>query len=84
MTTQCCENCQYVGLLLPDNETTIKPGNIILLQRFDVDRWKVDFGWYSYEGNRKVCGWYLTKESDPNVVKPILETDLYDIYIIEM
>ena len=82
-TQTCCSCCEQVGLSIPDNKICIYPGNIVILSRFSTIRWAVGFGWFSYEGNRKICGWYLTQVDHPNIVKPIQETDLYDIYTVE-
>lgn len=68
-------------LEVPNANTTISPGYKIQLGRFDAQVWIVRYGWYSFGGNRSVCGWYLESESD-NVIKPIFKIDLDDIYII--
>jgi len=69
-------------LALPDGVTFIHPDDVILLSRFSSIKWVVGFGWFSYEGNRKICGWYLTQLDKPEIIKPIQETDLYDIYLV--
>lgn len=61
---------------------TIKPGDIVKLGRFNSDSWLVDHGWYSFAGNRSVCGWYLTNTTS-RVVKPLQLPDLDDIYLVE-
>jgi len=68
-------------LEVPNANTTISPGYKIQIGRFDAQVWIVRYGWYSFGGNRSVCGWYLESESD-NVIKPIFKIDLDDIYII--
>lgn len=83
-TQSCCSCCEKTGLKLPNLKVCIYPGNVVVLGRFSSIKWKVGFGWFSYEGNRKICGWYLTQLEDPNKIKPIQETDLYDIYTLEM
>ena len=80
---QTCISCQNFRLYLPDNSNFIKVGDVIVLGRFESERWCVCFGWYSYDGNRKICGWYLKSLIDSNRVKSIQDTDLYDIYVIE-
>lgn len=84
MAYQCCTCCNKQGLSVPNCKTTIYPDNIVVLGRFSTIRWRVGFGWFSYEGNRQICGWYLTQIDNPKSVKPIQETDLYDIYILEV
>lgn len=68
-------------LYIPDSNLTITPGVKVKLHRFDAQIWIVRFGWYSFGGNRAVCGWYLQKEFE-DVVKPIFKIDLDDIYVI--
>lgn len=68
-------------LEVPNANTTISPGYKIQIGRFDAEVWIVRFGWYSFGGNRSVCGWYLESESS-NAIKPIFKIDLDDIYII--
>ncbi len=76
-------NCPGQGLKLPEKPLYIYPGNIITLGRFSAVKWRVCFGWFSYEGNRKICGWYLTRFDRPCVIKPIQEIDLYDVFVVE-
>lgn len=71
-------------LILPDNEKYLVPGNIVVLGRFSTTKWKVGYGWYSFSGNREVCGWYLSRVDDESIVKPIEKTDLYDIYFLQL
>lgn len=68
-------------LEVPNAKTTISPGYKIQIGRFNAQVWIVRFGWYSFGGNRSVCGWYLESESS-NDIKPIFKIDLDDIYII--
>ena len=70
-------------LYLPDSSTYLVPGNKVKLHRFDAQIWIVRFGWYSFGGNRAVCGWYLQKEFESEV-KPIFQIDLDDIYVISV
>ncbi len=76
----CCANNR---LNLPNKKFTIKPGDIIVIGRFSSIRWKVGYGWFSFDGNRKICGWYMKQIEDPKIVKPIQEIDLYDVYIVQ-
>lgn len=75
--------CQNSGLSLPNINICIYPDDVIVLGRFSAVRWKVSYGWFSYDGNRKICGWSLSQVDNPEVVKPIQDTDLYDVYTIE-
>lgn len=70
-------------LEVPNANTTISPGYKVQLGRFDAQVWIVRFGWYSFGGNRSVCGWYLESESSDDI-KPIFKIDLDDIYIISV
>ena len=70
-------------LEVPNAGTTISPGYKIKIGRFSDKLWTVCFGWYSFGGNRAVCGWYLESE-DAGEVKPIFRIDLDDIYIISV
>lgn len=70
-------------LEIPSVGLTISPGNHIRLGRFDNTVWLVNHGWYSYGGNRPICGWYLQNIQKPEVVKPIHPDDLDDCYLIE-
>ena len=69
------------GLNIPNSQEYIYQGDIVCLGRFETQEWTVKFGWYSFGGNRPICGWYL--ESDGGrTVKPIQLPDLDDIYVI--
>ena len=68
-------------LNLPDKPYCIHPGDIVKLGRFSNLSWQVCFGWYSWGGNREVCGWYLI--SDKQEIKPLQKTDLDDIYFLK-
>ena len=69
------------GLNIPNTTEYLYQGDIVRLGRFQSKEWTVKFGWYSFGGNRPVCGWYM--ESDEGLtVKPIQLPDLDDIYVI--
>lgn len=68
-------------LEVPDKNVHIHPGDVVKLHRFENKEWIVGFGWFSFGGNRPMCGWYLSTEADMTV-KPLLLPDLDDIYII--
>ena len=78
-----CIECKHHKLILPDKKTCIRPGTTVVFNRFDTQRWVIDYGWYSAGGNRKVCGWYCYQECNRKNVKPVEEIDLYDIYLIQ-
>ena len=66
---------------LPNSQQSIRPGNIVKLNRFATQSWKVCYGWYEFGGNRPVCGWYLEKDNGLTI-KPLQLPDLDDIYLI--
>ena len=68
---------------IPDFDIELTPGSRVKLGRFDVQTWLVSYGWYSWGGNREVCGWYLTDIKNPFDLKPLQKTDLDDIYLVE-
>ena len=70
-------------LEVPDTHIYLNPGMKVKLGRFSQERWIVEYGWYSFGGNRPVCGWYLTDIQDSSIVKPIQLQDLSDIFIVE-
>ena len=70
-------------ITLPGNLGYIVPGCRVKLSRFESIVWVVSHGWYSWGGNRPVCGWFLTDMKCPKTVKPLQLTDLDDIYVIE-
>lgn len=82
-------DCLYIQI--PNADCVIRPGNVVKLGRFDNTRWVVGYGWYSWGGNRPVCGWYLAEMTDKchkhdkiaKEVKPLQLPDLDDIYVIE-
>lgn len=77
--------CPASGLSLDNGlGITIYPGNIVILGRFQSKRWEVGYGWFSYDGHRQICGWYLTDEEDPSITKPIQDIDLLDVYAVEV
>ena len=69
-------------LELPNSNLHITPGCQVKLGRFDTTIWSVAYGWYTWGGNRSVCGWYLYN-THLSEIKPLQETDLDDIYLIE-
>ena len=72
----------FMELVIPEYDITIHPGDIIKIGRFDRISWLVGYGWYSWGGNRPVCGWFVTNELTKEV-KPLYYTDLEDTYLVE-
>nr|DAJ50897.1 MAG TPA: hypothetical protein [Caudoviricetes sp.] len=70
-------------LRIPGTEDVLRPGYTVKLGRFDTTVWTVCFGWYSASGNRPCCGWHLTAD-EGKVTKPLQNTDLADIYVINL
>lgn len=64
-----------------NTEIDLHPGDVIRLGRFSLVSWIVQYGWYTWGGNRPVCGWSL-RDTSTGDVKPLQETDLYDIYLV--
>lgn len=71
-------------LYVPELRLTLRNGSRVKLGRFDSTMWVLSHGWYSWGGNRPVCGWYLTNMENPAEVKPLQKPDLDDIYLAEM
>lgn len=69
---------------IPNRNVAIYPGCRIKLGRFDSTIWIASHGWYSWGGNRPVCGWYLTDVKNPQRVKPLQLPDLDDIHFIQI
>ena len=76
--------CGKLELHIPDSNRVIRPGCRVKIGRFKTTVWELSHGWYSWGGNRPVCGWYMTDTSDPTRVKPLQLPDLDDIYFIEI
>lgn len=77
-------NCDDIKLEIPGTEHIyLHPGSKIRIGRFSGDMWCVNFGWYSYGGNREVCGWYL-RSCSTDKIRPLQKPDLTDIYMINV
>lgn len=74
---------ECIKLNVPGTDIFITPGCKVKLGRFESEIWVCKHGWYSYAGNRQVCGWYMYSKDNPSKIKPISMTDLDDIYLIE-
>lgn len=75
--------CNCLTINIPGQTTCLRPGCKIKLGRFDNIIWILLHDWYSYGGNRPVCGWYMVSKDDPSMIKPLSKPDLDDIYLIE-
>lgn len=75
---------EKMSIELPEFKITLFEGSKVKLGRFDTTSWILSHGWYSWGGNRPVCGWFLTNVDDPAELKPLQKTDLDDIYLVEM
>ena len=71
-------------LQVPNLQLSLHPGDVVKLYRFSDERWKVNFGWFSYGGNKPMNGWYLVSLRQANRIKPLSLSDLEDIYLIDM
>lgn len=71
-------------LNIPEHNICLHPGDTVKLCRFSQTFWVVGYGWYSFGGNRPVCGWYLTDKNNPDTVKPLQLPDTDDIYLVEV
>ena len=72
----------HIELFVPELHMVLQPGCKVKLGRFETTLWTVAYGWYTWGGNRPVCGWYLIDESNPADLKPLERPDLDDIYVI--
>lgn len=68
---------------IPGCELCLTPGTHVRLGRFRPDSWRVGYGWYACDGNRPICGWYLTNDLTKQI-KSLQWSDLDDIYVVEM
>lgn len=68
-------------LQIPNNNMYLVPGDIIRIGRFSEVDFEVQYGWYTWGGNRPVCGWSL-RNIETGDVKPLQSIDLIDAYMI--
>lgn len=75
----------YDNISIELNKINLKlePGCVLKLGRFESTSWRLQFGWYSWGGNRPMCGWYLVNTTDPKLLKPLQFADLNDVYLVE-
>lgn len=75
--------CEYIDMQLRISEhICLRPGHKIRIGRFSDTTWDVKFGWYSYGGNREVCGWYLQSCDNKHKIRPLQKPDLTDTYMV--
>lgn len=74
---------QCLKIDIPNSNRCLKPGCQIRIGRFDTKTWRLQYGWFTFSGNRAICGWYLVNVSDCTEIRPLQQTDLIDIYFIE-
>lgn len=67
---------------IPGTNEYLQQGYKVKLGRFNTEKWVLNHGWFEYDGNKPMCGWYLTN-IDTFKIKPLLKPDLIDIYIVE-
>lgn len=81
----CCEynHKMNLELNLGDICTILHPGDTIKIGHFSQTYWTVGYGWFKFDENRSICGWYLTSNDSQHIVKPITDADIIDIYLIE-
>lgn len=72
----------HVTLFIPDFNIVLRPGCKVKLGRFESTTWQLTHGWYTWGGNRPVCGWYLFDLEDVRNIKPLEQPDLDDIYLV--
>lgn len=76
-------NISELACTCPDSDVILHPMNKIKLGRFSYDIWTVMYGWYSWGGNRRTCGWYVVNDRDKSI-RPLYDIDLIDIYLLEI
>ena len=71
-------------LPVPNLQISLHPGDIVKLQRFSSELWVVNYGWFSFGGNKPMNGWYLVSKTHNTRIKPINLSDLDDIYQVDL
>lgn len=74
-------DCMCINI--PECGICLRPGMKIKIGRFSNTIWRLDHGWFSFSGNRPICGWFLTDMTDNQNVRPLQKSDLADIYSVE-
>ena len=74
----------YCNVLeIPNTCLKLHPGDIIKIGRFSTIAWIVGYGWYKFDNNRSICGWYITNLDEHSKMKPITDADMIDIYLVQ-
>ena len=73
---------ECVKLNIPGTNQYIFQGCKVKLGRFHSQLWEVGLGWFDFDDNRPFWGFYLSN-IQTGQVKPLLKTDLVDIYVIQ-
>lgn len=74
----------YCNVLeIPNTCIKLHPGDIIKIGRFNNVSWQVGYGWYQFDGNRSICGWYVINLNETDKIKPITDSDIIDIYLVQ-
>ena len=68
-------------LQVPNTSIYLVPGDIIRIGRFSEVDFEVQYGWYTWGGNRPFMGWSL-RNIETGDVKPLQSIDLIDMYMI--
>lgn len=71
-----------IHVKIPGTDNCIYPGMHIKLSRFDTTLWEVRCDWYSFDDNRLLWGLHLI-DIKTGQVKPLLKSDLLDVYMME-
>ena len=66
----------------PYTGKTLYPDTLIKLNRFPNIVWILKYGWYPFDIDNLVCGWYLMQENDHKIIRPLQINDFDDIYLI--
>lgn len=68
-------------ILIPNTDTRIYEGTIVIIQRLPTTKWIVHHGYYTYNGITQE-GWYLAAIPSQTVM-PLVDSDLYGIVIVD-
>lgn len=65
------------------NGITLWDGCTIKLHRFDNVYWVVHYGWYNFDGSRRLFGWFMINKDNLEETRPLCYNDFYDIYLVQ-
>lgn len=69
---------------IPELGLCLHPGMYVKIGRFSKITWLLQHGWFSFSGNREICGWYLVNVDNIEDIRPLQKIDLVDIYSVEI